>query len=95
MSFPEPDREAQTAGVPQRRPLLVASVVIYGTLALLVVTIPRGLVNWTKNFEPSAPQQTLLQAAESIAAVSDRIGADRAFKTARTFFLRVTGKSED
>lgn len=95
MNTPDPDRLLPTPGLPQRRPLFASSVVIYGTLVLLVLTIPRGLVNWAKNFEPNAPQQMLLQTAEAIADASHRIGADRAFTVARAFFLRVTGKSED
>lgn len=95
MSIADPDHMPSTQGQPQERPLLTTSIVIYATLALLAVTIPRGLVNWAKNFEPSAPQQVVLQVAEAIAAASHRIGADRAFAEARDLFLRVTGKRED
>ncbi len=95
MSISDPDHMPPTHGLTQRRPLLTTSVVIYGTLALLAITIPRGLVNWTRNFEPNAPQQVMLQIAEGIATVSHRVGADRAFGEAREFFLRVTGKRED
>ena len=95
MNTPDPDRQPETPGLPHRRPLFATSAVLYGTLALLVLTIPRGLVNWAKNFEPNAPQQVLLQTAETIAAASHRIGADRAFAAARAYFLRVTGKGED
>ncbi len=95
MSISDPDHMPTTQGLPQQRPLLTTSVVIYATLALLAVTIPRGLVNWAKNFEPSAPQQVVLQIAEAISVASHRIGADRAFGEARELFLRVTGKRED
>ena len=95
MSISDPDHMPPTQGLPQQRPLLTTSVVIYATLALLAVTIPRGLVNWVKNFEPNASQQVALQIADAIAGVSQRIGADRAFGEAREWFLRVTGKRED
>jgi len=95
LSISDPDHLPPAQGLPQRRPLLTTSVVIYATLALLAVTIPRGLVNWAKNFEPGPSQQAVLQVAEAIAAASHRIGADRAFDGARDLFLRVTGKRED
>jgi hypothetical protein len=95
LSISDPDHMPPTQGLPQQRPLLTTSVLIYATLVLLAVTIPRGLVNWAKTFEPGAPQQALLQVAEAIAAASHGIGADRAFDNARELFLRVTGKRED
>lgn len=74
---------------------MTTSVVIYATLILLALAIPRGLVNWAKNFEPSAPQATLLNAAEAVQSLSHRIGADWAFVQCRELFLRATGKRED
>jgi hypothetical protein len=91
----DPDHLPAQPGSPQRQPLVTTSVVIYATLVLLAITIPRGLVNWAKNFEPSAPQAIVLNVAESIASLSHRIGADWAFARCRDLFLRATGKSED
>ena len=84
MSISDPDHLPPAQGLPQQRPLLTTSVVIYATLALLAVTIPRGLVNWAKNFEPGAPQQAVLQVAEAIAAASHRIGATGPLTRPRT-----------
>ena len=95
MTISDPDHLPPAQGLPQPRPLRTTSVVIYATLVLLALTIPRGLVNWATNFEPGAPQQAVLEVAEAIAAASHRIGADRAFDAARELFLRVTGKRED
>jgi hypothetical protein len=95
LSLTDPDHMPPSHGAPQERPLMATSVVIYATLALLAITIPRGLVNWAKNFEPSAPQAIMLDAAESVALLSHRIGADWAFARCRDLFLQVTGKRED
>ncbi len=95
MSLIDPDHMPPSHGVPQERPLMTTSVVIYATLVLLALTIPRGLVNWAKNFEPSAPQAIVLNVAETVASLSHRIGADWAFAKCRELFLRATGKGED
>ncbi len=95
MSLSDPDHVPPGPGVPLQRPLATTTAVIYAVLALLALTIPRGLVNWAKNFEPSAPQAVLLRAGEAVAALSHHIGADRAFSRSREMFLRVTGKRED
>ena len=95
MSLIDPDHMPPSHGVPQDRPLITTSVVIYATLVLLALTIPRGLVNWAKNFEPSTPQAAVLNVAETVASLSHRIGADWAFAKCRELFLRATGKGED
>jgi hypothetical protein len=69
--------------------------VIYATLALLALTIPSGLVNWVKGFEPNNVQILALEAAEGLARFSHRIGADRPFAWGREWFLAATGKRED
>ena len=95
MSLADPNHIPPGPGVPQERPLATTAMVIYVTLILLAITIPRGLVNWAKNFEPSAAQALLLRAAETAASLSHRIGADRVFAQGRDMFLRATGKRED
>ena len=95
MTLRDPDRIPPGPGEPQRRPLATTSVVIYATLILLAITIPRGLVNWSKNFEPSAPQEIMLRVAEAIQSLSHRIGADWLFAKAREEFLKATGKRDD
>jgi len=95
VSLSDPDHILPGPGVPQPRPLLTTSVVIYVTLLVLAVTIPRGLVNWAKGLEPNPAQATLLRIAEAMASVSHEVGTDWAFDRGRELFLRVTGKRED
>jgi hypothetical protein len=83
------------AGIPLKRPLLTTSIVIYATLALLMLTIPRSLVNWVKGYEPNNVQIVALQAAERLASASQSIGIDRPFALGREWFLKVTGKRDD
>jgi hypothetical protein len=77
------------------RPLATTLVVIYGTLVLLALTIPSGLVNWSKNFEPNVPQEILLRTAQAVQSFSQAIGADWAYRKGRQIFLDATGKQED
>ena len=82
-------------GRPQRRPLLTTSIVIYVTLFLLAITIPRSLVNRVKDVEPNPVQAFLLRTAEAVAAMSHAVGLDRPFAYGRELFLKATGKQED
>jgi hypothetical protein len=95
LTLRDPDHIPLGPGTPLERPLVTTSVVIYATLALLAVTVPRGLVNWTKNFEPSAPRQVTLRVAQTIQSLSHRLRADWFYAKARAEFLRVTGKRDD
>ena len=95
MSLPDPDHIALGPGRPQRRPLLTTAIVIYGTFALLALAVPRGLVNWSKNFEPNAAQEALLRTAEAVQSLSLHIGADWPYRHGRDIFLQATGKREE
>ena len=95
MSLPDPDHIPPGVGRPQERALITTSVVIYATLALLAITVPSGLVNWSKSFEPNPVQAVLLRTAEAIQSLSQRIGADRPYARGRELFLWATGKRED
>jgi hypothetical protein len=95
LSASDLDRLLPGPGIPLQRPLRTTAIVIYATLALLALTIPRSLVNWLKGFEPNGVQIMALQAAEGLAALSHRIGADRPFAAGREWFLMATGKRED
>jgi hypothetical protein len=95
LSLPDPDHVPLGVGRPQQRPLTTTSVVIYATLILLAITIPSGLVNWSKNFEPNPAQELLLRAAETIQSLSRSIGVERPYARARELFLLATGKRED
>jgi hypothetical protein len=96
LTLPDPDQHIPPgAGEPQQRPLSTTAAVIYATLVLLAITVPRGLVNWTKGFEPSTPQQITLRVAEVVQSLSHRIGADWLYGKARAEFLQLTGKRDD
>jgi len=95
LSLPDPDHVPETPGRPQAQPLKTTSLVIYATLILLAITIPRALVNWSKNFEPNRAQEATLRVAETIQSLSQRIGADWVFREGREVFLKETGKRDD
>src|SRR5208282_1093011 len=82
-------------GREQARPLLTTSIVIYGTLALLALAVPRGLVSWSRNFEPNAAQAALLRTAQALQSFSQRLEADWPYRRGRELFLNATGKREE
>jgi hypothetical protein len=95
MSLPDPDHIPLGAGRPQDRPLATTSVVIYVTLALLAITIPRGLVNWTRNFDPNPVQEVVLRLAQAVQSVSRQFSLDLPYVRGRELFLKMTGKQDD
>jgi hypothetical protein len=95
MSLSNPDHVSLPPGKPLVHPLGAAAAVIYLTLALLALAIPRGLVNWSRDMEPGARQQSMLAVARSIERVSSWIGINQPYEQARRAFLDATGKTED
>jgi len=95
MSLADPDHVPLPPGKPLVRPLGAAMVVIYITLALLALAVPRGFVNWSRDMEPSTRQQAILAAAQAIERLSSWVGLNRPYERAREAFLKATGKSED
>jgi hypothetical protein len=95
MSHSDPDRISIPPGKPLPQPLRAAAVVIYATLALLALTIPRALVNWSRDLSPGPVQEHLLPAAREIDRLMRAAGIDRPYEWARANFLAATGKSED
>jgi hypothetical protein len=95
LSLPDTDHIALGPGSPQERPIRTTAIVIYGTLALLAFAVPRGLVNWSKNFEPNATQDALVHMAEALQSLSQRTGADWPYRRGREVFLHATGKRDD
>jgi hypothetical protein len=95
MTLPDPDHIPPAPGKPLRHPLAAATVVIYGTLALLALTVPRGLLNWSRDLDPSGPQRLMLTAAQAIQTFARVSGADWPYYQARDAFLKATGKSEE
>jgi hypothetical protein len=95
LTWRDPDHIAPGPGEPLTRPLTTTAVVIYATLVLLALTVPRGLVNWSRNFEPNALQEMTLRVAETIQSLSRSIGADWPYRRGREEFLKATGKRDD
>lgn len=77
------------------RPVRTAAVVIYATLALLILTIPQSLPNWLRDMEENLVQQVLLQAATGVQAGSQAVGLDVPYRRARAAFHAWTGKEDD
>jgi hypothetical protein len=95
MSLSDPDHIPPMPGKPARYPVGAAAVVIYGTLLLLALAIPRGLVNWSRDVEPGERQVVMLDVALAVQSAARSLGVDRPYEAARDLFLRATGKSED
>jgi len=76
------------------QPLRAAAIVIYVTLALLVVTIPQSMVNWLADMNGNAVQETLLRVAESLQKVCAATGLATPYSRARALFLALRGNEE-
>ncbi len=74
-----------------RRKLWTVAVVLYGTLALLLVAVPDGASSRLDDFE----QTRLVRAAQATVAavthVSDALGVSTFFRAARARFLAAAG----
>lgn len=77
------------------RPIRTAALVIYGTLALLTLTIPQSLVNWLRDMETNPVEGVVLRGAEAVQAASHAAGLDVPYLRARATFFALTGKDED
>ena len=95
MTLPDPDHVPAGPGSPQERPLRTTSIVIYATLILLAITIPRGLVNWSRNFDPNPLQEALYSFALTVQQGSRQLGLDQPYVRGRELFLHLTGKRDD
>jgi hypothetical protein len=95
MSLPNPDHVPLPPGKPLVHPLGAAAAVIYATLALLALAVPRGLVNWSRDLEPGPRQRAMLAGAQAIERFSSWGGLNRPYEQAREAFLKATGKTED
>jgi hypothetical protein len=95
MRLPDPDHVPRALGTPLRHPLAVAAVVIYGTLGLLALTVPRGLLNWSRDLDPGDVQRIALSVGQAIQTFARASGADWPYYQLRDAFLKATGKSED
>jgi hypothetical protein len=89
------EQNPQSGEQEQANPVRTAAVVIYATLALLVLTIPQSLVNWLHDMEENPVQQVLLPAASGVQAASHAVRLDIAYRRARAAFHAWTGKEDD
>jgi hypothetical protein len=95
VTLPDPDHVPPGPGSPQEQPLRTTSIVIYAMLILLAITIPRGLVNWSRNFDPNPLQEALYNVALTVQQGSRQLGLDQPYVQSRALFLRWTGKQDD
>jgi hypothetical protein len=95
VTLPDPDHIPPGPGLRQEHPLRTSAIVIYATLALLALTIPRGLVNWSRNFDPNLLQQATYSVAQWVQLASRQLGLDLPYAHGRALFLKLTGKQED
>jgi hypothetical protein len=76
-------------------PVRTAAIVIYATLALLILTIPQSLPNWLRDMEESPIQQVLLHAASGVQVAAEAVGLEVPYRRARAAFHAWTGKEDD
>jgi len=73
-----------------RNPILATALIVYGTLFLLLATMPGSVVSRLQELNTSPVQQQALRAAEVVQRVSDRIGLSAPYLQARAAFLKET-----
>jgi hypothetical protein len=95
VSLPDPDHIPPGPGRPQEQSLTTTSIVIYATLILLALTIPRGLANWSRNFDPNPLQQLVQEVALRVQSASRDLFLDRPYIWGRDLFLRMTSKRDE
>jgi hypothetical protein len=82
------DSEHNPAQPAQGNKIIASALVIYGTLCLLIITLPGTVVGWVQGFEGNLIQQTAMRAAETIQSLSDNVGLSVPYIRARTWFLQ-------
>jgi hypothetical protein len=75
--------------------LRIAAIVIYAVLALLVITIPQGPVNWLHDMNSNPVQEALLRGAEFLQEASQQTGLAAPYQRARSLFFALAGKEEN
>jgi len=77
------------------KPLRSTALIIYGTFALLALTIPQSLTNWLRDMEENPVQQVLLHAASGVQAAAQAAGLDVPYRRARAALRAWAGKEDD
>lgn len=74
--------------------LVRATIVLYGTMFLLLLTIPQALLSWTDDLKPERLHQNLTLVAGEINGLSEALGLDRGYKLLRSRFLNYIDQSQ-
>ncbi len=78
-----------------KHPVRTTAVIIYATLALLILAVPQSLPNWLRDMDDNPVQQVLLRAASGVQAASQAAGLDVPYQRARAAFHQWTGKEDE
>lgn len=71
-----------------------AAIVIYGTLAIAALCIPRSVSDWVEQIDFKQARTVLVPAGNCLRWVSEHSGVDKPFLAARALFLSMTEKEE-
>jgi hypothetical protein len=77
-----------------RSQIRTAAIVIYATLAIVSLCIPRGVSDWVAQLGSEHAREVLLPVANCVHWVSTLSGAYRPYAVARKLFLSMSGKEE-
>jgi hypothetical protein len=88
---PDPLVARQMPPAKTRNPVLVAALVIYGTLALLWATIPGSVASWLQGLDRNVLQHTASGVAEAVESASGRLRLNAPYLAARKAFLDQIG----
>ena len=89
------ERTETSRGQGTQHPVRTAAVIIYATLALLILTIPQSLPNWLRDMEENPVQLVLLRAAGGVEAAAQAARLDVPYRRARATFRAWAGKEDD
>ena len=76
-------------------PLRTAAIVLYGTLALLAVTIPQSVVNWLADMNGNPAEERALRGAQHLQDLSQQTGIATVYQRARDIFVAISGVEPD
>ena len=80
---------------PSAKPLRTAALVIYGTFALLALTIPQSLPNWLRDMNENPLEGVALRGAEAWQAAAEKTRLPAVYRHARDVFIAVSGAEPD
>lgn len=77
------------------KPLRTTALIIYGTFALLALTIPQSLTNWLRDMNENPVEALALHSAEAWQAATEKTGLPAVYRHARDVFIEVSGVEPD